>query len=70
MAEDHERQADRAERELRDMEHESERLGEQIGEARADWERKKADDAVPGAGGDPGAAESGLPPEADEPTGG
>lgn len=67
---DHQEQADRAERELESMEHDSEALGERIGEARADWERKKADDAVPGAGGEPEAAESGLPPEADEPTGG
>ena len=52
------------------MEKGSERLGERIGDARTDWERKKADDAVPGAGGDLAAAESGLPPEADEPTGG
>lgn len=70
MAEDHRKQADRAERELEEMEHESKRLGDRIGEARSDWERKKSDDAVPGAGGDPSAAEGGLPPEADEPTGG
>lgn len=70
MEEGYEERADRAERELGDMEHESEQLGERIDETRADWERKKVDDAVPGAGGDPAAAESGLPPEADEPTGG
>ncbi|MBA2516505.1 MAG: hypothetical protein H0V22_04190 [Solirubrobacterales bacterium] len=70
MAEDHQEQADRAERELEGLERESRQLGDRIGEARTDWERKKGDDAVPGAGGDPEAAESGLPPEADEPTGG
>lgn len=67
---DHQEHADRVERDLDDMERESERLRERIGDARTDWERKKADDSVPGAGGDPAAAESGLPPEADEPTDG
>lgn len=67
---DHQEHADRVERDLDDMERESERLRERIGDARTDWERKKADDSVPGAGGDPAAAENGLPPEADEPTDG
>ena len=66
---DHREHADRAERELADLEQESQRLGDRIGEARSQWEQRKKDDAVPGAGGDPAAAESGLPPEADEPSG-
>jgi hypothetical protein len=59
MTEDHRRQADAAERELADMEERSERVGEHIDEARKDWEAKVADDAVPGAGGNPDRAEEG-----------
>jgi hypothetical protein len=59
MTEDHERQADAAERELADMEERAERVGEQIDEARKDWEAKVADPSVPGAGGDPDRAEEG-----------
>ncbi len=61
---DHSQQADRAERELDDMQQDAEALESQIAEARSDWERKKSDPAVPGAGGDPEAAEGDLPPEA------
>ena len=50
---EHEEQARAAERELADMEERSERVGEQIDEARADWKAKQADDAVPGATGEP-----------------
>jgi hypothetical protein len=53
------------EREVEDMERRSEQVGEDIEAAREDWERKKADDSVPGAGGMPQKAEGGLPPEAD-----
>jgi hypothetical protein len=59
MTEDHQRRADAAERELADMEERSERVGEQIEEARKDWDAKVADPAVPGAGGDPDRAEEG-----------
>ena len=65
MSSDHEQQAAVAERELADMEERSARVGEHIDEARKDWEAKVADDAVPGAGGDPDRAEEGdgkLPP--------
>jgi hypothetical protein len=31
------------------LQHESDRLGEAIGDAREDWENKKSDAAVPGA---------------------
>lgn len=56
MNEDHERQAEAAERELADMEERSQRVGEHIDEARKDWDAKVADESVPGAGGDPDAA--------------
>jgi len=52
--------------ELRDMERRSERLEERIDETRRDWERKKADDSVPGAEGDPERAAQ-NPPETDFP---
>jgi phage shock protein A len=59
MTEDHEQQADAAERELADMEERSERVEEHIEQARKDWEAKKADSSVPGAAGDPDRAEEG-----------
>ena len=43
MSEDHEEQAEAAERELADLEERSERVGEHIDEARKDWEAKRAD---------------------------
>ncbi len=49
MTEDHQRQAEAAERELADMEERGERVGEHIEEARKDWEAKLADPSVPGA---------------------
>jgi hypothetical protein len=59
MSSDHQQQADAAERNLADMERRSERLGDEIENARDDWEAKKADAAVPGAAGDPDRAEEG-----------
>jgi hypothetical protein len=56
---------DEYEREVEDMERRSEQVGDDIDKAREDWERKKADDKVPGATGTPPVAEGGLPPEAD-----
>ena len=47
-----EEKVDEAERELADLEQRSEKLGEEIDETRDDWEAKKADPSVPGAGGD------------------
>jgi hypothetical protein len=58
------------EREVEDMQRHSEQLGDDIAEAREDWQRKKADDHVPGAGGQPEQAEGGLPPEANYTTSG
>ena len=45
------------ERDVEEMEERSERLEEQIEETREDWERKKGDSSVPGAGGDQDGAE-------------
>ena len=63
---EHSEQADRVERQLDAMQHESDKLEGRIDQTREDWERNKADESVPGAGGDPEAAEGGLPPEANE----
>ena len=46
------------ERELEALQEQADGLGEQISGAREDWESKKADPAVPGADGDPLAAQS------------
>ena len=61
---EHEQQAKAAERELAELEERSERVGERIDEARADWRAKQADDAVPGATGAPEDEDGGgeLPP--------
>jgi hypothetical protein len=70
MSESHEERADRVERELDDMERESDELGDRIEDARKDWERKKADPSVPGA--DEPQEEDDRekpPPEADFPAG-
>ncbi len=57
---EYEQQAD----ELQEL---SEQVRDDIAEAREDWERKKADDKVPGAQGAPRESESELPPpEPDE----
>ncbi|MEA2281609.1 MAG: hypothetical protein QOK21_2216 [Solirubrobacteraceae bacterium] len=62
---DYEGQADEVERELDDMERQSERLEGEIHETREDWERKKRDAWTPTAD-DPEAAAEDVPPEADE----
>jgi hypothetical protein len=59
MNEDHRRRADAAERELKDMEERSDRVGEHIEAARRDWDAKVADGSVPGAAGNPDRAEEG-----------
>ena len=64
MTEGHQEQAARLEREVADMQEQSAKLESRIDDTRQDWERKKADDKVPGAGGDPQAAEGDVPPEA------
>jgi hypothetical protein len=60
---EHERRADEVERELDDMEHQAERLGDEIDETRENWEHKQRDPSVPGAAGDPERAEGEPPPE-------
>jgi hypothetical protein len=50
----HEAKADELERELGDMQERSERLGGDIEGAGDDWERRKADESVPGATDDLG----------------
>jgi hypothetical protein len=50
-----------------ELQEHSEQVGDDIAEARENWERKKADDRVPGAQGAPRESESELPPpEPDE----
>ena len=50
---DHDAKADEVERELDEMEERSEKLGDEIEGAGADWESRKADESVPGATGEP-----------------
>ena len=49
------------EQELEALQDQSDSLGDRVAEARDDWESKKADPAVPGADGDPLAAQSDHP---------
>jgi hypothetical protein len=63
---DHEAKADQVERELDEMQERSENLGEEIEGAGDEWERRKADDRVPGAAGEPEQAD-GPEPEAEYP---
>ena len=46
------------ERELDALQDQSDSLREEIADVKDDWQSKKADPAVPGAGGDPIAAQS------------
>ena len=50
---DHDEKADEVERELDDLQERSEKLGDEIEGAGADWESRKADESVPGATGEP-----------------
>lgn len=59
------RAADRLAREADQMQQRSEELGREIEDARSDWERKRADQGVPGA--NPPESEEGVPPEASFP---
>jgi len=45
----HQRQADELDRDADEMEERSERLEDEISDARKDWESKQADPSVPGA---------------------
>jgi hypothetical protein len=55
-----------ADREVADLEERSEQVGERIDETRKDWEAKQADDAVPGAVGDPDDDDRGSDDPPDE----
>ena len=59
---------ERPEDEVREMQERSDRLEEEIEDARDDWERKKHDSSVPGAAGDPDRAEEGPEEGARYPT--
>lgn len=50
---DHEAKADEVERELDEMEERAGKLGDEIEGAGEQWDRRKADEGVPGAAGDP-----------------
>ena len=63
---DHEAKADELERKLDEMDERSAKLGDEIGDAGEEWERRKADDKVPGAAGEPSQAD-GPEPEAEYP---
>jgi len=65
---EHEERAKAMEQDHHEMEQRSQRLEDEIDDTREDWERKKADPGVPGAAGDPEAAESGPRPETEYPT--
>jgi hypothetical protein len=56
---EHEQRAD-------ELQEQSDRVGEEIAGAREEWERKLADDAVPGAVGAPRSESELPPPEPDE----
>jgi hypothetical protein len=61
---EHQRQADAMEHEADEMEERSERLEDEISDARGDWERKQADPSVPGAvDEDPDDGDDQPPPE-------
>jgi hypothetical protein len=45
--------SEQPERELEEMEERSDRLEDEIDDAREDWRRKKSDSSVPGATGEP-----------------
>jgi hypothetical protein len=65
---EHDEQAEELEHELDDMERRTDRLEDEIGDVREDWERKKRDSGVPGAAGDPDRAEEGPQPETNYPS--
>ena len=64
---DHDAKADELEREIDELQEHSDKLGDRIEGAGEEWERRKADDSVPGAAGEPSQAD-GPEPEAEYPT--
>jgi hypothetical protein len=63
---DHDAKADELEREIDELQEHSDKLGDRIEGAGEEWERRKADDNVPGAAGAPEEAD-GPEPEAEYP---
>jgi hypothetical protein len=64
MSEEHREHADAVERELDDMDEQADRLQQEIEATKAEWERKKEDDSVPGATGNTQIREEGPSPDA------
>ena len=62
----HEAKADELERELDELQEHTDKLGDEIDSAGEEWERRKADERVPGAAGAPEEAD-GPEPEAEYP---
>jgi hypothetical protein len=60
---EHEEQSEKLSRELDRLDEHSEEVGEQIDEARRDWEAKEDDPAVPGAQPEPGGSSVTETPE-------
>jgi hypothetical protein len=58
---EHEERTRRLERQADRMEHESERVGEDIDETRREWEAKERDRRVPGAQPGPDEEEESIP---------
>jgi hypothetical protein len=58
---DHEEQSEKLSRELDRLDEHSEEVGEQIEDARREWEAKEEDPAVPGAQPGPGDDEKSVP---------
>ena len=58
---EHDEQSEKLSRELDRLDEHSEEVGEQIDEARREWEAKEDDPAVPGAQPDPGDKEESVP---------
>jgi hypothetical protein len=58
---EHEEQSEKLSRELDRLDEHSEEVGEQIDEARREWEAKEDDPTVPGAQPDPGDEEESVP---------
>jgi hypothetical protein len=63
---EHSEQAERLEREADELERRSDRLGDEIAATREDWERKRREEAVPGAPPQDGEPDSAREPWPDE----
>ncbi len=66
---EHADRADELDAEVEDMQHQSDRLKAEIDETRDDWQTKKRDDSVPGAGTGE-EAEPEPEPDSDQASGG